>query len=235
MKFSVPVPCSSCGCDFAALGYGELTFPPATCPRCGVSIHILDPLTFDVVASRLLYRADAELKSGAFTMPIIFGAMALESALTSLFLKWRKLESGYPTEASDVDREEWEAEYRANTSPGGFSKAANFVSKFLNGKSFDGFVKDFLERSSKAAIIKADLPMFESQTKADYIQIELFRRRNRIMHWGEVGYKKADAAEALAAGRTAFAILTVMDKARADALDQKIRESQIPVAEASGQ
>ncbi len=119
-------------------------------------------------------------------MPIIFGAMAIESALTSLFLKWKRLEAGYPAEVSDADREAWEAGYRDKTKPGGFPNAANFVSKVLNEKSFDGFVKDFLERSSKVAIIKAGLPMFESQMKAEYIQIELFRRRNRIMHWGEV-------------------------------------------------
>jgi hypothetical protein len=225
VKFSVPVPCGSCGCDFAALGYGELTFPPATYPKCGASIHILDPLTFSIVASRLLYRAGAELKSGDFTTPIIFGAMAIESALTSLFLKWKKLESGYLIEAPEAAREAWEAEYLDNTRPGGFPKSASFVSKFLNGKSFDAFVKDFLERASQAAIIRAGLAMSETHMKADYIQVELFRGRNRIMHWGEVEYKEADAAIALAAGRTAFAILTLMDKEKADELDQKMRAS----------
>jgi rRNA maturation protein Nop10 len=83
-----------------------LTFPPATCPNCGQTIHIIEPLTFSIVAARLLYRGDAELRYGDFTMPIICGAMAIDSALTSLFLKWKRLENellANPT--TDADRE----------------------------------------------------------------------------------------------------------------------------------
>ena len=135
------------------------------------------------------------------------------------------MESGYIIEAPDAEREAWEAEYLDNTKPGGFPKPASFVSKFLNGKSFDAFVKDFPERTSKAAIIKAGLAVSETQMMADYIQIELFRRRNRIMHWGEVGYQKDDATKALAAAGTAFAILTLMDKEKADEQEKKMRAS----------
>jgi hypothetical protein len=231
MKFTVPVACGSCGRDFSTLGYGELTFPPATCPSCGQTIHIIDPLTFSVIAQRLLYRGDAELKNGDFTMPIICGAMAIESALTSLFLKWRQLEHGFPgNSTTDADRETWEKEYRDGTRPGGFPNSANFVSSYLTGKSFDGFAADFLRRSSKAAIIGAGLPMYESQMKTDYINRELFYKRNRIMHWGEVKYEKSDAEKALAASGAAFALLTVMDKEKAAELDRKMRASSAPTA-----
>jgi hypothetical protein len=202
MKITIPVGCGSCGCDFTALGYGELTFPPAICPSCGETIHISDPLTFSVIAARLLYRGDAELKNGDLTMPIICGAMAIESALTSLFLKWRQLKHGFPGKATtDADRESWEKEYRDGTRPGGFAN------------------------SVKAAIIGAGLPMYESQMKTDYIHRELFYRRNRIMHWGEVKYGKTDAEKALAAAGTAFALLTVMDKEKAAEVDRKMRVS----------
>ena len=56
MKIPLPIKCSKCGCNFSALGYGELTFPPSICPDCGETIHILDPLTPSIAASRLLYR-----------------------------------------------------------------------------------------------------------------------------------------------------------------------------------
>lgn len=224
MKVTVPVACGSCGCDFATLGYGELTFPPATCPNCGQTIHIIDPLTFSIIAARLLYRGDAELKHGDFTMPIICGAMAIESALTSLFLKWRQLKHGFPwNPVTDADRESWEKEYRDGVKRGGFANSANFVSTYLTGQSFDHFVVDFLQRSAKAAVIGAGLPGLVIEMESDYIHRELFCRRNRIMHWGEVKFEKADATKALAAAGTAFALLTVMDNQKIGELDRKLR------------
>jgi hypothetical protein len=224
MKFTVPVSCSKCGCNFKALGYAELTFPPATCPNCGQTIHIIEGLTFSIAAVRLLYRSEAELASGDFTMPIICGAMAIESALTSLFLKWKQLGHGFPgVPTTDTDREAWEKEYRDGTRPGGFANSANFVSNCLTGKSFDDFVDDFIKRSKTVTLIKVGLTVPETQMKAAYIQSELFNRRNRIMHWGEVKYEKADAEKALAAAGTAFALLTVMDKEKADEFNRELR------------
>lgn len=226
MKFPIPVPCQQCGTDFSALGYGELTFPPALCPNCGQTIHIIDPLTMSIVAVRLLFRGQAELDHGDFTMPIICAAMAIESALTSLFLKWKKIESGLPAPSiTDAQREQWEKDYRDGVRPGGFPSSANFVCSHLTGKSYDDFVSDFVQRSSATAIAGAGLPATESEMKADYIKRELFWRRNRVMHWGEVNHSKSDAETALTAGRTAFAALTLIDKHKADKLDKRIRAS----------
>lgn len=220
MKFPVPVACSACGCDFKTLGYGELTFPPATCPTCGQTIHIIDPLTISIVAERLLYRSQAELENSDFTMPIICSAMAIETALTRLFLKWKEIEHGFPgTPTADTDREAWEKEYRTGVGRGGFAKSANFVSQYLTGNSFDGFVDDFLKKSTPATLIKMGLTCPSSHLKGAYIQNELFNKRNRIMHWGEVDYEKADAQKAFGAALAAFAVLKVIDKKKADDLD----------------
>lgn len=227
MKFTVPVRCSSCECDFAALGYGELTFPPATCPSCGQPIHILDPLSYSIVAIRLLYRAGAELNSGDSTMSIICAAMAIESALTSLFLKWRKMAHGSPI--TDADQELWEKEYRDGTRPGGFANSANFVSNYLHGKNFDDFAAAWLEqnKNNPVAIVRASLPRYESEIKIDYIHRELFKKRNRIMHWGEVSYENKDAELAHKAACSAFALLTLMDQEKAAELERKIRTPSV--------
>lgn len=215
MKFTVPVSCSACGCDFRALGYGQLTFPPATC-ACGATIHVFDPLTISVVGERLLYRSQAELDSGDFTMPIICGAMAVETALTRVYLRWREIEHGYGT-ATDADRETWEGDYRTGTKRGGFANSANFVSEYLTGKPFDSFVDDLAARSGKVLTVPA------IEMKTAYINAELFKRRNRIMHWGNVEYTKQDAQKAFEAAQTAFAVLRVMDKEKADAADRRMR------------
>jgi len=215
MKFTVPISCSVCGRDFSALGYGQLTFPPATC-TCGATIHVFDPLTISVVGERLLYRSQAELQSGDFTMPIICGAMAVETALTRVYLKWREIEHGYGT-ATDADRKAWEGDYFNGVRPGGFAKSANFVSGYLTGKSFDSYVDDLAARSGTALAV----PVIEMKTA--HINAELFKRRNRIMHWGNVEYTKQDAQKAFEAAQSAFAVLRVMDKDKADAADRKMR------------
>lgn len=215
MKFTVPVSCSACGCDFRALGYGQLTFPPATC-KCGAAIRVYDPLSISVVGERLLHRSQAELDGGDFTMAIICGAMAVESALTSVYVKWRELNHGYGT-ASVADREAWVRDYITGTKRGGFANSANFVSNYLAGKPFDSFVDDLAARSGMSLAVPA------IKMKTAHIRAELFTRRNQIMHWGNVGYTKQEAQKAYVAALAAFAVLRVMDKDKADASDWKMR------------
>jgi hypothetical protein len=231
MKFPIPVPCSSCGCDFEALGYGELTFPPAKCPQCGQTIHIVDPLTFSIVTVRLLYRGKAELENGDFTMPIICGAIAIEAALTQLFMKWKSIDHGFPV--TDSDRAKWEKQYRDGVGRGGFAREANFVSHDLTGKTFDAFVADYFKRKTKPERNNSGITLPESQLKTAQIHSTLFDKRNRIMHWGKVDYKEQDAKKALDAGLNAFAILTVMDKEKADEQERKMRASLESAASAS--
>jgi hypothetical protein len=59
----------------------------------------------------------------------------------------------------------------------------------------------------------------------NHIYMELFRRRNRIMHWGQVDYRETESRAALKAGRTAFAILKLMDKERYEAMEKAWRAS----------
>ncbi len=149
-------------------------------------------------------------------MPIICGAMAVETALTRVYLKWREIEHGYGT-ATDADRKTWERDYRTGTRRGGFANSANFVSGYLAGKPFDSFVDDLAARSGTALA----LPAIEMKTA--HIHAELFDRRNRVMHWGRMDYTKQDAQKAFDAAQSAFAVLRVMDKEKADAADRRMR------------
>lgn len=226
MKISIPVVCSGCSTEFLTAGMGEGEISPATCPQCGVQIHIIDPLSVSVIAERLLYRSQRELEEGDFTLSILCSAIAVETAFTQAFMKWKSIEylqaNGNP--AAEEQSDAWEDEYRKKTR-GSFEKSANLVAQYLIGKSFDEFVAGFLARSNAAALIKAGLPQYESQTKLNHIYMELFRRRNRIMHWGQVDYKRDDAAVALQASRTAFAILKIMDRERCETMERAWRES----------
>jgi hypothetical protein len=225
MKFSVPVVCPSCNSEFAALGVAEERIPAAECPNCANVIHITDPLSLSIVAERLLYRSQNELDAGDYTFSIVSSAIAIEAALTQVFMKWKCIDyvRANGKQPTDKIKQTWEDEYR-NETRGSFKASAKFVSRFLCDKTFDQFVNGLLARVKPAATIKAGFPSNKSHLRSNHIYEELFVRRNRIMHRGQVDYRKADASVALEAARTAFTILKAMDKDRYEATERAWRE-----------
>jgi len=228
VQFTFPVACSSCGCNFSALGYLKGSIPRAVCPQCGMQIHFFDHLSISVLADRLLLRSQNEIHKSDFTVSILFSAIAVECALSQVFLKWRGLDhlrsEGRPP--IETEQSAHEREYKKNVGSGGFVKSANFVSVFLVGKNYDEFVAAFIEESKTAELIKAGFPQYESQIKSNYIHAKLFAKRNRIMHWGEVSYAKDDASDGLTAAATAISVLKAMDKRKYSDREQAWRLSQ---------
>jgi hypothetical protein len=170
-------------------------------------------------------RGQREIDEGDFTVSIICSAIAVECALTQVFLRWKALDhlrsvGCQPTEA---EQNAHEKQYKDNTR--GFEKSANFVSDFLVGSKYDEFVADFIEKSKTAELIKAGFPQFESQAKSGHINAKLFAKRNRIMHWGEVSYDKDDASDGLTAARAAISVLKAMDHRKNMAMEQAWRSS----------
>jgi hypothetical protein len=224
MKFPISIICSACHTEFSAVGYGEDEFPTGVCPNCHQPTYIIDPLTFSVISVRLLLRAKHEIGEADYTVSIVSSAMAIECAITRLYIKWRTIAHEFKDnlQTTDADQEAWETEYRKKTSPGGFGKAADFVCKYLTGKNYDAFIADFYAAASKGELIGAELPASESEAKVSYVHTELFRRWNRIMHWGKVTFQKEDAEMALTAAYNAFAALKVIDREKWQA-DEKER------------
>ncbi len=221
MKFEIPVDCSSCGCKFLTAGYAEQKFPPATCPECGVTINIVDPLSVSVGAERLLYRSQNELQGKDFSVSIICSAIAVESFLTAAFIKWKGIENfgavgRFPSEA---ETDAWEKEFPRN---GGFDKKpADFVSNFLAGVDFDSFVAT---DPIATEVMKGFLDSVGESPKR-YFQKTLFARRNRVIHWGNLSYERADAELCFKAAQAILTIFRTMDKKKADAADRAWRES----------
>jgi hypothetical protein len=218
MKIPIPVVCPYCGCDFSSLGYGEKRIPPAHCPACGKTILILDPLSISVVADRLLFRSRSEVDSGDPTVSIICSAVAVEAALTQVFVKWKKMDH-WVVKPTAAQQNRWENEYRNGTRQdkskrSGFEKSADLVSHYLTGKMFDDFVGAFVKKNGTAALIGSGSPRQESELKASHVHKKLFHKRNRIMHWGEVNFEKDDALNAFTAACDAISILKLMDQER---------------------
>lgn len=189
--------------------YGDAEFKAATCTDCEESGHLGDPLSVSVTAERLLYRSRTELDNGDYSLSIVIAVMAIESYLTRLFLKLKGMESyastfNLPTATQEA---EWEKEYPRS---GGFSGPIGFVSQRLVGTTFDKFV----EGNAVAHKVFSGLSNVSNASATQYIQNELFNRRNRIAHWGYVNSDKAEAGLCHTIAVAAVSILREMDRSK---------------------
>src|SRR5258708_32788803 len=172
MRFTEQHPCP-CGGTYTFVVYGDGRWTSTVCPACGVPGNNIDPLSVAVTAERLLRRSLEELKGGDYTLTVLIGTMAVESFLTRLFFKFKKMENyattlTWPTPQKE---KEWEDEYGRRT---GCLKPADFVSNTLTGMPFDVFVA----ANAVAGKIMAEVPNAAHLSPKQYIQTELFHRRN---------------------------------------------------------
>jgi hypothetical protein len=208
MLFAHVTACS-CGGSYLFTAYGDGEFLPAQCTECGSAAFLTDPLSVSVTAERLLLRSAGELERGDYSLCVVTAVMAVESYLTRLFLKLKGLDSYATTfKLPTAEQEaEWEKEYPRG---GGFTKPIGFVSQKLLATTFDKFV----EENKTAKSIFLGLPNASNITPTNYIQKELFNRRNRIAHWGYVSSSRADAELCHSIAVALVSILREMDHAK---------------------
>lgn len=202
MRFAYKRICE-CGGEIIFLATGEADFNPANCPSCAKPAILFNPLSVSVTAERLLYRSKAELEIGDFSLSVVIGTIAVESYLTRLFLKLKGMENYVATFQipNKALEEEWEKEYPRS---GGFLKPSDFVSKKLTGKTFDQFV---MSNNIAAAHAFLGVPNPNGALPSRHFQDELFKRRNRIAHWG---YVNTTMVEAEHCHHIAVAIVTIL-------------------------
>jgi hypothetical protein len=208
LKFIQEMPCA-CGHTHSFSAYGDSRWTAAVCPNCGSAAGLIDPLSVSVTAERLLYRSKAELNGGDYSLSIVIATMAVESFLTQLFLKLKGMDSyaatfNLPTPAQE---EAWESEYPRK---GGFIAPADFVSKKMTGLTFDGFVA----QNNIATKIMAGFTDAANLSATRYFQNELFRRRNRVAHWGYVNSTESEAQLCHTLAVAIVSILREMDKSK---------------------
>jgi hypothetical protein len=207
MRFAYKQKCQ-CGSEIIFLATGEAEFEPVNCASCNRAAVLFDPLSVSVTAERLLYRSKAELELGDFSLSVVIATMAVESYLTRLFLKFKDMENYAATfQVPDKNLEdEWESEYPRS---GGFLKPSDFVSKKLTDKTFDQFI---MSNNIVAAQAFLGLPNPNGAPPSRYFQDELFKRRNRIAHWGDVNTSKEVAENCYQIAVAIVTILREMDR-----------------------
>jgi hypothetical protein len=208
LKFVQEMPCA-CGHIHSFSAYGDNDWTAAVCPKCGSAASLRDPLSVSVTAERLLYRSKAELEVGDYSLSIVIATMGVESFLTRLFLKLKGMDSHVTTFnlPTPVQEEAWEREYPRK---GGFIAPADFVSKNITGLTFD----EFVAQNNIATGIMAGFPDAANHSAREYLQAELFRRRNRIAHWGYANSTKAEAQLCHTLAVAIVSILREMDKSK---------------------
>jgi len=215
MKFSFPVACG-CGETFTVNVTGTQFPEDAQCPKCHSTIWLVEPLG-NVVGMAILGRAATEVQGGDWTMAIVLGAMAVECDMAYLFMKWNRVELMATRMPNDADEEEWERKWRDEVR--GVPARLDKVSGLLSGKPFDLFL------SQNCALLQplhARYPASKSApSPKEFFIKELFHKRNKVVHFGEVNFQQADAEMCLMLATTLSQILGAMDAECCRALDAK--------------
>jgi len=216
MKTSITFQCG-CGEPLKADATGTALPEDAHCPKCGRAQWFVPPLG-NVVGLLVLGRAHSELTNGDFTLTIILSAMAVECEMSRLFIKWKGLDQmranqtgTMPTQAEeDVWVDEWRSFSR-------IKRRLDELSKLLTGQDFNELIS---QNSGLLSKIRSKYPALKSHVSPkDFFQQELFNKRNKVVHHGEIDFKEEDGEMCFALASTLTNILKEMDNKRIAALD----------------
>jgi hypothetical protein len=215
-KYSAKVPlqlkCHNCKEPFThKVHLGKTSFD-WTCPTCGFKHPSF--LGLDVtVGVLLLEKSRYELiQEKDFSMAVVFAAMAFESELSRLFLKWKEIEC--LTTGAELDREECERQLRDFKTIG---RKIEEVSQFLVNSGIDDFVRSKTHLRDQ---ISKGFKSIRVGTLAADIQRHLFWPRNEVLHWGDAKNSYEDAARCFSIANLGLIILREMDSDRRAMLDR---------------
>ena len=186
------------------------------CPACEQLVWLVQPLG-NIVGMAILGRAQTELKNEDWTLTIVLAAIAVECELVYLFMKWSRIDLMLVRNPTDADDEEWEKQWRDDVRS--IAARLDKVSGLVTGQSFDSFL------SQNSGLLKAvDAQYRASNNPAspkDFFIKEIFHRRNRIVHFGNIDSQQSDAESCLKLASVLSQILAAMDAQRRRALETK--------------
>ncbi|MGA2424392.1 MAG: hypothetical protein ABSG07_10335 [Terriglobales bacterium] len=212
MKVPLPITCPACGEKFTQEINARNLPKYFRCPKCGVQPYHVWPLG-NIVARLLMERAKQEFANSDITVAILLFAIAVECEMSYLFFKWKGIDSGKVLAHRTVsDRQLWEKEWGSMRSIG---KRLDKLSRLLTNMCFDQFASQ-----NKQLLVPA-LSMFDPSTSIrDHFQDQLFERRNRIAHYGEVDFGKLDGEQCFSTALSLISLLHAMDQERIKRMDE---------------
>jgi hypothetical protein len=186
-----------------------------TCPKCGFEHPSFFGLDVTVGALLLEKSRYELLQEKDFSMAVVFAAMAFESELSRLFLKWKEIEC--LAIGVDLDREQCERRLRDLKTIG---RKIDGVSKFLVNSGMDDFVSS---KKHLRDLISTGFKSVRVGTLAADFQKHLFWPRNKVLHWGDAKNSYEDAARSYSIANLGLIILREMDSDRRVMLDRTLK------------
>jgi hypothetical protein len=218
MKSAFSVTCQ-CGEPITAQTIGTEPLKDTQCPSCKSPIWFVAPLGNEV-GLRIMNRAWNELRQQDFTLTIVLSAMAVECELAYFYIKWKTWEFAWANDThfhDPVKREEYAEEWRNFRY---ISRRFDEVSQLLTGKNFDSFLQN------NGALFKAvenEYPTCKNFTSwKEFFRQELFDRRNKIVHRGEIDFQQAEGKMCFALATALFHIIKAMDMHRIKVMDSQL-------------
>jgi hypothetical protein len=218
MKTSFTVTCSSCSQTITVEATGTRFPKDDQCPQCHAVWWFAEPFA-NFAGELILSRSWTELKNGDWTLAIVLGGMAVECEMARLYLKWNKIDIDVmPTRTStESDQEECEERWRKFYSIG---VKLDKVSELLTSLPFDSFLAQ--NSGLLQAVQTRYLASKSSPSPKKFFEDEFFKRRNRIVHRGEIDFQQTDAEMCFTIATTLWQILAEMDTWRSRALSLKL-------------
>jgi hypothetical protein len=224
MKSAISVTCQ-CGAPITVQATGTQAFKDAQCPACKSPIWFVAPLGNEI-GLRIINRAWNELQQEDFTLTIVLSAMGVECELAYFYIKWKALDFALAnnTQFHDpVKKEEFAEEWR------GFkyiSRRFDEVSQLLTGKKFDLFLQD---NGALMQVVENEYPASKTFTSwKEFFRQELFDRRNKIVHRGEIDFQEAEGKMCFALATALFHIIKAMDLHRIKVMDLQLNAAFPP-------
>jgi hypothetical protein len=203
MKSFFAIKCS-CGHEQTLETMGTDPFKDTTCGKCGSALIIVD----DGFASWRIYNKALQfLRSNDYTLSIILGAVAVESELGRIYVKWRSIDTRLPYEITDADREKFEDELRKCFK---IIDRLDMVSEYLTKLKFNEYVQS--DGNLNAFVLKAHPDAATNPSLKKLFEEQLFWKRNAIAHAGKIDSTKEDAEKCFNVANMLFKILDAMDK-----------------------
>jgi len=212
MKSSFPIRCQ-CGHEIVLEAVGTNSFRDTSCPKCQSAIWIVDN---GFVSTRVFNKSLEELNSGDFTLSIILSAMAVECELARVFVKWKEIDLGLPSEVTQGDRAAWDVQLRKWTK---IALRFDRVCEFLTNQTFDELIASHINLLKSVQQRHPDSSKYGSLKK--FFVEHLFWKRNAIVHLGKIDSTRPDAEVCRRTAETLFHIVSEMDFVRLRRLEVK--------------
>jgi hypothetical protein len=205
MQIPLRVTCASCqkpATHRVRLDQSSLDW---TCSGCGNVHWGFFDLDF-TIGFLLLERSKFELQEEKdYSMSIVLAAAGLDSEMTRMYCKWKRIEDIKAQRVFDQEKHE------QDLWPGGFIAKTYKVTKLLYPGGIETFVKSSIEFTKT---ITERFPSLHIGSLAEDFHKVVFKPRNAILHQGYVQFKEEDAARCCSIAGLGLDMLLAMDRAK---------------------